>query len=222
MNDFSFKPRFALVFYSENGWSKYYIEKHRISEEGKMLAPETVSEAFLNTIGKSIVKEQKLFVNTSANTLFHMIKGGSTSFAWWIEPKKHELLFDSEMEIYSGMYPMPYLVFLKQGTTVRIYATKEKPTLKTPLFVAPIPNNDDSFCFGSADWDEHVDAADTIKSIEKAVFSSMFTEKRDNIKTKNYTKFYNDLMDKDEFPLDVLKKSKSCTYLKNLLETAMK
>ncbi len=221
-------PKFALVLYKQEDYSSdYYIEQHSIRKNGTLGPPAPVTMQLINSLVEGFSNQTQIQLSTLSNQLFFFTRNKKNCFAWWIEKGKQELLFDSEMEIYSGEFPMPYLVFLKtEGNDIFIFATKEKPTLTSKLYIAPLPNNSDwsagyssGFCFGAAKWKEETDAELTRKSIEGAVFSSMFTERRDNIASKDYKKFYNELLEKDEFPLTNLKKSK-CTTLKTWLANA--
>lgn len=220
MNSDIVEPYMGIIFY--RGDSDRYMEAHTI-KEGRFQAPVPINQTFLENL--ITPKDFTLkYYNLGAKTIFYQSTSKGTNMCWEIKAHKRELLFDSEMDIESGIYPIPTLIINKIGTSVSIYAIKEsEASLESKLYFAPLPNNSDTFCFGKATWKEYPSAKDTIHSIEKAIFESLFSEFRDNLhNVTDKSLFYNNLLGKDVFPIEHLKPFKKCLTLNKLLQIGIK
>ncbi len=131
---------------------------------------------------------------------------------WFTEPKTETLLFQKKLEIVSGIYPLPHLLWKLTENGLSVWALKEKPmSRKSILYHAPFLNVNSAgeICMGNAKF--QVDSKEyslIMQTAEKAFFNSFFTHTNHNfIINTNLIDFYKGSINKAHFNCDVLLKT---------------
>ena len=99
----------------------------------------------------------------------HVLQASPTQSVWWVPAGDQILMFRSKsgnkaLDALSGqVFPQPPLLMIARGRILFVYALQEnaRPTLDTPLFMAPYLNmfGNGAMCMGSVTLPEHFDPA---------------------------------------------------------------
>lgn len=102
---------------------------------------------------------------------------GANSILWYAAPHRAEIFFScltkALMRCSGKKFPYPGLVFLARKNTLRVFAVKSRPNLKTPLYHAPLWNiSNGAVCLP---WGVRNDESHSIDEWEKIFFTSAFS-----------------------------------------------
>ena len=148
-------PQAALIAYKGTGVRErsYYLEFRKIDEKGVMGAGLPVPCSFLNDIAEN-------YVDSTGGTphgvlppefLFCDTRRGSERYVWYVPPGLKQMYFSSSLEIESGLYHVPGLIFVAGSNSLKVFAVKDKkPTEKSVLHYGPFFNTTQgSVCLGN-------------------------------------------------------------------------
>ena len=101
---------------------------------------------------------------------------GPNSILWYAAPRRREIFFSCRnrnlMRCSGKIFPYPGLVFLTRKNLLRVFAVKSRPTMKTPLYHAPLWNiSNGKVCLPSGARDGQRD----IDAWEKIFYDSAFS-----------------------------------------------
>lgn len=170
-----------------------------IHENGKPKALQPLSQKNINLLAE-LTKKQA----TEATINYHIdfitpnilhFKKEQRHLIWYSKPQRQKLLFDEKLNIQSTNYPLPYLLWVLQENTLKVFALKNAPKdANEPLFQAPFLNvyNSGKVCMGSASLKHRsTDYSVLIPFCEYAFFNSTFTHTNcDRILTRNIVDVY--------------------------------
>lgn len=216
------KPRMLLVLYSKNQNSIY--GRQQISPEdvyfefapivdGKAGAAVPLSDEVSAHLGIMLSTAVKVEVGgfISPNLMYCSFNGLRPSMMWYSEPHKRRLLYDKSLGMTELTINLPYLLWFFNNKQVNVFATKERPTLKTKLYKAPFVNinREGVVCMGSGTQvidRGAVTFTDLIKLVEKAFYGTYFTHQTDtNVVKGNLISIQKKLNGINKpFPLDIL------------------
>lgn len=179
-----------LVIYENTEDNNKIIEQHKI-RNGKPGAACPVSKDTINTLALSLKNSGSnciLNVGLDNRIVATKVTNTDATVIWKAEATHQEYLFDSAMELLSGEYPSPNFLYIYDydnnniaNGDLRVYAYVGPLTAETKLYKAPLPNLQNTFCFGAAEINlkkSDSSASKIIDAVTEAVWSSAFTEYR--------------------------------------------
>ncbi|MFL5731070.1 MAG: hypothetical protein ACJ75J_16400 [Cytophagaceae bacterium] len=213
----SFEPSKVIVAYKNN--HDYYLEVHSITDKG--LSPGVpLTKKALNKIIKTIkgseVKSKPLKFGgpIPENLIYYNCDPKSPYLVWFMPAGKKNLYWTPAMNIPDGSAHVPPMVFVADKEMLKVYALADnkKPSLNTPLFIAPFCNITNGIvCIGNTSRA----AVETIEGLmersERIFWDTRFSgHAMDNdasiIRGFNFYHFWKERIAKpdESFPVDVL------------------
>lgn len=153
--------------------------------------------------------EDKSLYGTLPSNLVYYKESPIRKLVWYTPYQSKHLSFTDDLEIQSGKYGVPGLVFFTDNNNMRLYAYKQWKGLHTELFYAPFPNVKEDVCMGSASEilkkNRNKRFIDYINYVETVFWESRFTHNHASIKKRNYISFMNQMKDSNKpFPKEAL------------------
>lgn len=147
----------------------------------------------------------------------HVLVRTAEMIVWWTPAAERRMFFSDRggdaalRKLNAQHYPHPALLFKVSGTQlcIRALARNERPSAKTPLFLAPYWNcsDDGVVCLGSM----RIPRSKSVQAIygwEKSFFNSAFSHAHSKSKQTNFPEgvlaMWLSLLGKKEFPVNYL------------------
>ena len=146
-------PKMALVVYQNDKSQSIYIESHRISKQGRMLAGKPLTQKCIAELVESFSVEQATMPHGKIppNMLYCDTRKGHERYVWYNPPQKRMMFFSQSLNIANGEYHLPGIIYDTNGERLDVYAFKTtKPKADTPLYKVPLFNvTNESVCLGN-------------------------------------------------------------------------
>lgn len=160
----TYKPQLSIVVYKTDstehfGNENYYLESHKINEQGQVMEGKPLMEETLQGIVAVMQQQQKdkSILNGAVpyNLLYYKpIPSGKYNIAWYRPAEVRFFHFAQQLKLKSGKMWAPAVLYSVEAGSLYVYALKkdERPTEKTPLMRAPFHNvaDDGKVCLGNA------------------------------------------------------------------------
>lgn len=207
----TYNPFCMLVVYRETVSSyqasnpsddQTYIEMAEI-KEGLIGAFAPLSRRVSQSLGESLVisSQERLGGIIPKRLLYVSFNILDTELIWYSEPMQRRLFYSKNLQIPSGKFNMPWMVWHLKDKNLYIYATMDRPAMDTKLYKAPFHNtsSDGSVCMGTAYnvLAEHFTSfTNSMESVEDAFCNTIFNSHRDdNIMTGNINTFHKNMIE---------------------------
>lgn len=187
-----------------------HCQIREVYKDGNLSSPSLLTEKTLKDIF-IFLKEKEfgpeyVFKDIIPNNVLHF-DSVTGDIVWYTEPSQQYLLLPSGMK--EGLYPNPYLLWIFKGSTLTLFALKEKPkSLKDKVYQAPYLNTGSSgnVCMGNVKINKRKNYFDDVmKDVENGFWNSKFTHTNTNNLIKGgIQNFYESYLGKKEFPNDLL------------------
>lgn len=215
-----YHPAAALVLFKPEGRENdLYIEYYDMDASGCPVNPRPLSLQQASGLAKALNSRKsaaKAFLKPSGllpASVLHIDPAENGSVVWYTKPSGQRLHFTENLNINSGVAPLPALVWKADKKHLSVYAlkAKRKPNATTPLYHAPFFNlyRNGSACMGTVNV--QINAAASLEAFisqwEAYFFGSYFSHLIDshNPITGNLTLLYKNLIGKAQaFPMEVL------------------
>lgn len=146
-------PILAIIVYQNPQW-EYYLEMHGIDNRGRLLAGAPLSEECITKLATGFSAAQSRIPHGAipANMLFCDLRPEFERYVWYNPPRRRMMYFTGNMNIPSGRYHVPGVVYDIRGARMDIYAYKGgKPSANAQLYLAPFFNvTGSAVCLGNA------------------------------------------------------------------------
>lgn len=141
-------PRAALIAYSDGEGNHscddgYFIELREIDGKGMMGEGRPVTVEFMNALVKGYSERHSAtpYGRIPQNLLYCDSRKGSERYVWYNPPHKRMMFFSPALKIENAEYYLPGVIYVAGGSSLDIYAYKDKkPTENTELYAAPFFN----------------------------------------------------------------------------------
>jgi PRTRC genetic system protein B len=148
-------PQMALIVYKNNQTNAVYMESHQINKRGEMLAGKPLTRKCITELVESFSAEQAGVPHGKIppNMLWCNTRKGGERYLWYNPPRKRMMFFAKSLNIKSGEYHLPGIIYDTGGEMLNLYAFRgEKPEADTRLYKAPFFNvTGKNVCLGNAD-----------------------------------------------------------------------
>lgn len=211
-----FVPKLAIVGYEAlneyYGSGECYFSKHPITG-GKLGAGAPLTQEMVRDILKLVDVESNEFTfkGRLPKQLLYFRDKGQLLLVWYCDRKSERLLFKDGLDIPTGNYPLPKLVFALNGNTLSVFAIKRKRPVHdgTALYHAPFMNvyASGKVCMGDVniDYGRFGHYEDIMSFTEKQFFMSLFTHTNHNALLEgNYVELMAEMKGKTKFNEDLL------------------
>jgi PRTRC genetic system protein B len=195
-----FTPKAVIVMYAVSKEHSTYRNAHYQGDDVYFEFAEVhnnkpgsftpLSDTAADTFGKAL----NAFANTSIGGFLpeNMIYCGLTqtkpNLMWYTPPQKKKLQYNihDKLDFKTSQIHVPWLVWHYKNEQLYIFATKEKPTIKTKLYKAPFGNIDETglVCLGSGTRvtsKEYTSFEHLMGLVEVAFWGTRFTHQSDNV-----------------------------------------
>ena len=191
-----YEPIKALIFYrggrGDYSMSDIYIEEHSIVTKGndfslgssRPLSEDAFRKLMSLALNSDLTagEEEDLFIHE--RLLAMNGEKWNRKLMWYAPARNHFVIFDHRINLSSGEYPFPALLFVSSRKDLEVYAMKtgkKRPTKDTELFIAPIMNqvSDNKLCWGNVDIsaeNRYEPISKEIARWETALWKSSFSE----------------------------------------------
>lgn len=181
----------------------YPAKKNGNITNGELLTLETAKSLFSTLFTNDLIKNDLSFEDLIPYNVLDYSKE-EKYVIWYTEPSSRKLYFSENLNIASGNYPMPYLLWKISGTKLNVWALKEKPISKnTDLYLAPLLNINakGDVCMGNVNFVTNKTNYEAIISkVQEGFFNSYFTHTNHNELIKgNIIDLYKDILDKSTY-----------------------
>ena len=196
---FHFEPKIAIIGYEAiNGYygrDECYFSRHTV-RNGKLGVGSPLTMDMVRDMLKLVDVDQSefSFKGRLPKQLLYFRDKGTLQLVWSCDRTTERLLFKEQLDIPTGTYPIPKLVFSLSGESLSVFAiTRKKPIHDgTELYHAPFMNvyASGKVCMGDAMLQyRHLDFYEDIMAFtEKQFFLSVFTHtNHDHLLNGNYT-----------------------------------
>lgn len=144
----------ALVVYKNSQTGGFYIESHRINEQGRMLAGHPLTLRCITELVESFSAGQGNTPHGAVpeNLLYSDTRKGRERYVWYDPPRKRMMFFSRSLNIEDREYHLPGIIYDTDGEHLDVYAFKEeKPEAASILYKAPLFNvTGQKVCLGNA------------------------------------------------------------------------
>lgn len=196
--------KYLLAVYDDHCQIREVYKDGNLSSPS-LLTQKTLKDIFIFLKEKEFGPEY-VFKDIIPNNILHFdyITG---DIVWYTKPGQQYLLLPDPMK--EGLYPNPYLLWVFKGSTLALFALKEKPkSMKDKVFQAPYLNvyTEGKVCMGNVKMNKNkVYFDDVMKDVENGFWNSEFTHTNtDNLIKGGIQSFYESYIGKKEFPNDLL------------------
>ncbi|TLP81845.1 hypothetical protein [Maribacter sp. ACAM166] len=206
-----YEPKVALIGYEAvngyNGQDKCYFSKHPI-RKGKLGAGAPLTKDAVRDMLKlvDVDKNQFSFKGLLPRKLLYFKEKGTLQLVWCCNRKTERLLFKDGLEISTGDYPIPKLLFSLFGESLSVYGLLRKKPIheRSELYHAPFMNTyiTGNVCMGNATLDYgHLGFYEDIMAFaEQQFFQSVFTHTNHNhLLNGNYVELMPQMLEKQNF-----------------------
>lgn len=211
-----FTPKAVLVVYegdtaSYESQGKIYIEAASV-KEGVTGSFTPLSDRMVNSFGKTMLESsvQKMSGIVPDNLFYVSFDNLLPDMIWFTKPKIQMLYYDPALNILSGEFPLPWLVWRIFNGSLYIYASKRVPTLDTMLYKGPFHNTGTKgqVCMGTGYRvlsKEFVSFTNTMAVVEKAFYDTKFNAVQDTHRVKgNLNTLHQRLVEGKRFDYNIL------------------
>ncbi len=147
-------PQAALIAYTSQGESSFFLEARKIDKDGKMGEGRPVTVEFITELVRGYSERHSTtpYGQIPSNMLWCDSRKSSEKYIWYNPPRKRMMFFKEALKIENAEYHLPGIIYMAEGSHMSIYAYKdEELTEKTELFAAPFFNvTGADVCLGSA------------------------------------------------------------------------
>lgn len=203
----------------------HYIESHEIYYDPKgkpsLLPGKPLSLDAIKRLVSSLSDQANLNFRSGLIPVNILAMDSKNSkFLWYSPPSTRRLIFHKSLEIPSGDYACPGLLFYVSNNNLNLFALKIKeaarPTQTTRLFLPPFHNTNSfgAVCTGNVTLPDSPSSLNQLmQAWENVFFNSQFTHPNDDLKN-----FWISMAAKTEFPLGSLSPCTEYKTLGNLME----
>jgi PRTRC genetic system protein B len=157
-----FSPVQAIIVYKNE--SEYYLESHSINDKGEMMEGQPLSESTIKKIAKvygtKIKKAERAIPYHKGllprNVFMFDCSNESRNLIWAREPEKKVIHFKKQLNIPSGDFITPALLYAVSGSSLYVFAMKDCELKNgivdtTKLYQAPFHNvaSNGGVCLGN-------------------------------------------------------------------------
>lgn len=191
-----FKPFCVLVGYRKREGRTYwqsslgpgdvYLEAASVTDN-KVGPFAPLSKRIAKPLGEALISSSEIRIGgvVPRQLIYVSFNILHTNLMWWTPPGPQLLLYDRGLNIPSGEFDMPWMVWYLKGRNLYIYAALEQPGLLTELYKAPFHNTNKEglVCMGTgyeALSRRFVSFENSIHVVERAFYDTVFTHAQDS------------------------------------------
>jgi len=205
-----YNPSDMLIFYRNS--NRAYVEHHEINkgvvQEGKPVTRKMLSDMALAAQEQKVLSTATTVNLLPTNVLIYDTRAGKHIIAWYEKPQIRiiKMLDEDTNKTIARPVPMPAVLFVANSEDLSVYAMRTgsgRPSLSTPLFMAPVPNiyADSNVCMGDISCPKGIDdISDLISAWSAKFWSGKFTHSMHKCSKTDLEKLYPKLKKAKIFP----------------------